>query len=88
MALDACFTVAVFLFGAASGALLTRISYTVWEDRMHREVNPEPSVRSQNESLRSQTTESRVVAFFGQLSSPCSPWRKLARHWLHSNLGE
>lgn len=87
--MDAWFAVAVFLLGAACGALLTRITYKTWEHRTHHEASPEPSVALQDESPRPRTTELRACIFFGELSLTGSTWRKLTPQWLHSkNLGE
>ena len=52
--MDAWFAVAVFLLGAACGALLTRITYRAWKHRMRHEASPEPSSPLQDESLSFQ----------------------------------
>jgi len=85
--LDAWLVVAVFMLGAASGSLLARINYMGWENRIHREVSPEPPVDPQDDSLRSRTTELKALIFFGERSFPGSTWRKLANQY-SMNLGE
>ncbi len=84
--MDAWFAVAVFLLGAACGALLTRITYKGLEDRIHHKVSLEPSVGVQE---RLSSTELRDLTFFGEMSLRGSTWRKLTRQRLHSkNLGQ
>jgi hypothetical protein len=85
--LDAWLVVAVFMLGAASASLLARINYMGWENRIHREVSPEPPVDPQDDSLRSRTTEFKALIFFGERSFPGSTWRKLASQYSR-NLGE
>ena len=55
--MDACFAVAVFFLGAACGALLTRIAYAGFEDRLRHGLAFDPL--ADNESLNLQTPELR-----------------------------
>ena len=61
MALDTWFAVAVFLLGAACGALLTRIAYAGLKDRLRHGLAFDPLV--ENEDLNFQTTGFRNPAY-------------------------
>ena len=66
MALDACFAVAVFFLGAACGALLTRIAYAGFEDRLRHGLAFDPLV--ENEDLNFQTAGFRNPAYSSGIS--------------------
>lgn len=87
--MDACFAVAVFLLGAACGALLARIAHTGFEDRLRHGLALEPLVDVENENLRPRKAELRNPAYPCEISPRGSKFRKLARRRSHSkNLGE